>query len=185
MTTFARRERAALCNTLRAVGPDAPTLCTGWTARDLAAHLVVREHAPIGSLGIWVDPSPATPSGSRPSSPPSRGSGWSSRSPPRRPLAPGPVRQAGRAGLRRRRDVRPPRGPPPRRRHRPAARAQPRGRAGALAGADRHRQAGLPQEQVGIVVDVPGHDAVQLHQRGDRNVTLRGVPASARSHAPP
>jgi uncharacterized protein (TIGR03085 family) len=54
MTTFARRERAGLCNTLRAVGPDAPTLCAGWTARDLAAHLVVREHAPIGSLGIWV-----------------------------------------------------------------------------------------------------------------------------------
>lgn len=56
MNTFAQRERAALCNTLRAVGPDAPTLCAGWTARDLAAHLVLREHAPIGSLGIWAKP---------------------------------------------------------------------------------------------------------------------------------
>jgi uncharacterized protein (TIGR03085 family) len=55
-STFARRERAALCRTLRASGPDAPTLCEGWTARDLAAHIVVREHAPIGALGIWARP---------------------------------------------------------------------------------------------------------------------------------
>lgn len=54
--TFARRERAALCATLRATGPEAPTLCEGWSARDLAAHIVVREHAPIGSLGIWARP---------------------------------------------------------------------------------------------------------------------------------
>jgi uncharacterized protein (TIGR03085 family) len=56
MTTFARRERAALCHTLIATGPDAPTLCEGWTARDLAAHLVLREHAPIGAIGIWARP---------------------------------------------------------------------------------------------------------------------------------
>lgn len=55
-STFARRERAALCRTLRAAGPDAPTLCDGWTARDLAAHIVVREHAPLGALGIWARP---------------------------------------------------------------------------------------------------------------------------------
>src|SRR4051812_36111592 len=56
MTPFARRERTALRDTLRATGPDAPTLCEGWTARDLAAHVVVREHAPIGALGIWARP---------------------------------------------------------------------------------------------------------------------------------
>jgi uncharacterized protein (TIGR03085 family) len=56
MTTFARRERLALRDTLRATGPDAPTLCEGWTSRDLAAHIVVREHAPIGALGIWAQP---------------------------------------------------------------------------------------------------------------------------------
>jgi uncharacterized protein (TIGR03085 family) len=28
---------------LEAIGPDAPTLCEGWTTLDLAAHLVVRE----------------------------------------------------------------------------------------------------------------------------------------------
>jgi uncharacterized protein (TIGR03085 family) len=41
--TAAQRERAALVETMRIVGPDAPTLCGDWTTRDLAAHLVVRE----------------------------------------------------------------------------------------------------------------------------------------------
>lgn len=36
-------ERAELCQTLRQVGPDAPTLCAEWTASDIAAHLVVSE----------------------------------------------------------------------------------------------------------------------------------------------
>jgi len=45
-------ERAALCDTLEAVGPDAPTLCEGWTTADLAAHLVVRERNPLAGPGI-------------------------------------------------------------------------------------------------------------------------------------
>ena len=36
------------------LGPDAPTLCTGWTARDLAAHIVVRERRPDAALGIAI-----------------------------------------------------------------------------------------------------------------------------------
>ena len=52
--TAAQRERAALVQTLRAVGPDAPTLCEGWTTRDLAAHLVVRERRLDATLGIMV-----------------------------------------------------------------------------------------------------------------------------------
>jgi hypothetical protein len=32
-----RAERAALCDTLQRYGPDAPTLCAGWTTLDLAA----------------------------------------------------------------------------------------------------------------------------------------------------
>jgi uncharacterized protein (TIGR03085 family) len=56
MTTFARRERLALRDTLRATGPDAPTLCAGWTTRDLAAHIILREHAPVGAVGIWARP---------------------------------------------------------------------------------------------------------------------------------
>lgn len=50
----AQRERAALVETMRAVGPDAPTLCEGWTTRDLVAHLVVRERRPDAAPGILV-----------------------------------------------------------------------------------------------------------------------------------
>lgn len=39
-------ERAALCDLLTEVGPEEPTLCAGWTTRDLAVHLVVRERRP-------------------------------------------------------------------------------------------------------------------------------------------
>lgn len=56
MTAFARRERRALCETLLAVGPDAPTLCAGWLARDLAAHLVLRETRPAAAAGIVLTP---------------------------------------------------------------------------------------------------------------------------------
>src|SRR4051794_21075565 len=38
-----RAERAELLDTLRAVGPDAATLCEGWTAHDIAAHLAASE----------------------------------------------------------------------------------------------------------------------------------------------
>ena len=38
------RERLELCELLLELGPDAPTLCEGWTTSDLAAHLVLREH---------------------------------------------------------------------------------------------------------------------------------------------
>jgi len=49
---YARDERLALCSTLTEVGPDAPTLCAGWTARDLAAHLVLRERRMDAAAGI-------------------------------------------------------------------------------------------------------------------------------------
>ncbi|GAA2016840.1 TIGR03085 family metal-binding protein [Catenulispora yoronensis] len=55
MTThFAREERAALVEALRAAGPDAPTLCEGWTARDLAAHVVARERRADAAGGILL-----------------------------------------------------------------------------------------------------------------------------------
>ena len=47
-----RAERAALCDTFDAVGPAAPTLCEGWQAADLAAHLIVREHRPDAMPGV-------------------------------------------------------------------------------------------------------------------------------------
>jgi uncharacterized protein (TIGR03085 family) len=52
--TAAQRERAALVETMRTVGPDAPTLCGDWTTRDLAAHLVVREGRLDATAGVAV-----------------------------------------------------------------------------------------------------------------------------------
>jgi len=39
---------------MRAVGPDAPTLCEGWKTRDLAAHLVIREYRLDAAPGIVI-----------------------------------------------------------------------------------------------------------------------------------
>ncbi len=50
--TYARDERAALCSLLDDLGPAAPTLCEGWSTRDLAAHLVIREHRPDAGGGL-------------------------------------------------------------------------------------------------------------------------------------
>ncbi|WP_231639523.1 TIGR03085 family metal-binding protein [Mycobacterium sp. Marseille-P9652] len=36
-------ERRELCDLFERMGPSVPTLISGWTARDLAAHLVLRE----------------------------------------------------------------------------------------------------------------------------------------------
>lgn len=50
----AAAERSRLCDTFIEVGPDAPTLCSPWLTRDLAAHLVLREHRPDLAVGMWV-----------------------------------------------------------------------------------------------------------------------------------
>ena len=52
--SVATDERAALCDLLDELGPDQPTLCEGWLTRDLAAHLVVREHRPDAAPGILL-----------------------------------------------------------------------------------------------------------------------------------
>ncbi|MEV6300921.1 TIGR03085 family metal-binding protein [Actinoplanes sp. NPDC051861] len=56
MTNYARREREQLADLLLSTGPDAPTLCTGWTTRDLAAHIVVRERRPDSAAGLVIPP---------------------------------------------------------------------------------------------------------------------------------
>ena len=53
MTSLAVQERALLAAEAEALGPDAPTLCGGWTVRDLLTHLVVRERHPA-AVGIAV-----------------------------------------------------------------------------------------------------------------------------------
>jgi uncharacterized protein (TIGR03085 family) len=54
--TLARDERLALCALLDETGPHAPTLCEGWVTRDLAAHLVLREHRPDAGPGVMGGP---------------------------------------------------------------------------------------------------------------------------------
>lgn len=54
MVTYAQAERAALADALLEAGPDAPTLCEGWTAHDLVAHVVARETRPDSGPGILV-----------------------------------------------------------------------------------------------------------------------------------
>ena len=50
----AQTERAHLCDALAAAGPGAPTLCEGWTAYDLAAHVWLRVNDLIGGLGYAI-----------------------------------------------------------------------------------------------------------------------------------
>jgi uncharacterized protein (TIGR03085 family) len=52
--TVAARERADLVATMRTLPPESPTLCEGWDARDLAAHLVVRERRLDAAPGIMI-----------------------------------------------------------------------------------------------------------------------------------
>jgi uncharacterized protein (TIGR03085 family) len=45
-------ERKQLADLLDELGPDAPTLLGRWTTRDLAAHLVLREHDYLAAPGL-------------------------------------------------------------------------------------------------------------------------------------
>jgi uncharacterized protein (TIGR03085 family) len=54
--THAHDERVALCVLLADLGPDEPTLCTGWRTSDLAAHLVLRERRPDAGAGVMGGP---------------------------------------------------------------------------------------------------------------------------------
>ncbi|MEU9048522.1 MULTISPECIES: TIGR03085 family metal-binding protein [unclassified Kitasatospora] len=54
MSNHALAERHRLAQLLTAAGPEAPTLCGGWTTRDLAAHLVIRERRADAAAGIRV-----------------------------------------------------------------------------------------------------------------------------------
>jgi uncharacterized protein (TIGR03085 family) len=56
MTDYARAERRQLADLLREAGPDQPTVNTGWTTRDLAAHLVVRDRRPDAMIGMLIPP---------------------------------------------------------------------------------------------------------------------------------
>jgi uncharacterized protein (TIGR03085 family) len=175
MTTFARRERLALRDALRATGPDGPTLCEGWTTRDLAAHIVVREHAPIGALGIWAGPLAGYTAKVQAEI---AGQDWETLL--EQVAAPPPLWHPARYSRRieaafddsemfiHHEDVR-----------RGDGLARPREFSAedqqalwrVLLGPGRLAYRKSP---VGIVVEVPGHAPRTLHDRGDRVVTLRG-----------
>lgn len=48
------RERRELCDLFEELGPDAPTLCEGWSTLHLAAHLAVRERDVRAAPGILL-----------------------------------------------------------------------------------------------------------------------------------
>jgi len=50
--TWHETERDWLCETLRAADPHDPTLCAGWEARHLAAHLVIRERPGLAASAV-------------------------------------------------------------------------------------------------------------------------------------
>ncbi len=54
MTRLAQAERQALADILLDTGPDQPTLCDGWTTRDIAAHLVVRDRRVDTGLAVLL-----------------------------------------------------------------------------------------------------------------------------------
>lgn len=51
---FVEQERLALAELLLEKGAEAPTLCEGWNAEDLAVHLYVRQRYPLATAGIFV-----------------------------------------------------------------------------------------------------------------------------------
>lgn len=52
---LAHADRVRLCDLMLEVGPAAPTLCEGWTTKDLAAHLVARDRRPDSVPGLVVE----------------------------------------------------------------------------------------------------------------------------------
>ena len=52
---MSQTERAELCDLALRVGADAPTLCEGWTVKDLVVHLLLREGSPA-AVGIVLTP---------------------------------------------------------------------------------------------------------------------------------
>ena len=49
-----KTEREALCDLFLELGPDAPTMCAGWTTSDVAVHLIVCEARPQAWLAIPI-----------------------------------------------------------------------------------------------------------------------------------
>jgi uncharacterized protein (TIGR03085 family) len=61
--TWVEVERQSLADDFRAADPDGRTLCHGWTARHLCAHLVQRQRATLRN--VWDQLSPRAPGNER------------------------------------------------------------------------------------------------------------------------
>lgn len=53
--TLAQQQLQHCCDALTTTGPDAPTLCRGWSTWDLAVHLWLLKHDPLAWPGIALD----------------------------------------------------------------------------------------------------------------------------------
>lgn len=53
---YVNPSREVLAETLLAAGPHSPTLCEGWSTKELAAHLYLREHQPAVGVGLVIKP---------------------------------------------------------------------------------------------------------------------------------
>jgi uncharacterized protein (TIGR03085 family) len=56
VSSHAQDERQGLADDFLRLGPEADTLCEGWQAADLAAHLVIRDRRPDAAAGILIRP---------------------------------------------------------------------------------------------------------------------------------
>jgi uncharacterized protein (TIGR03085 family) len=56
VSSHAQDERQGLADDLFRLGPEADTLCDGWQAADLAAHVVIRDRRPDAAAGIVIRP---------------------------------------------------------------------------------------------------------------------------------
>lgn len=54
ISEVSNEERHALVQTLLEVGPEAPTLCAGWTAQDVCIHLVLYQRRPDAWFGVQL-----------------------------------------------------------------------------------------------------------------------------------
>lgn len=52
--SFSAAERQSLARLFRELGPDAPTLCEGWTTHDLVVHLWIRENRLNAAAGMFI-----------------------------------------------------------------------------------------------------------------------------------
>ena len=172
---MSRTERAALCDLALQVGEDQPTLCGGWTVKDLVVHLLLRERSPLAA-GIVVPQLAGLTE--RAMERMKRGTDFTvlverlRGGPPALPV-PGEDRGPAQHG----RVLRPPRGRPPRRSRLGAAPAE-RGGGVAAVVADPGARPGLTRgAPVGVVLERSDTGERAALKDAPATVVVRGLPS--------